>query len=56
MVGLGGTVLKFDGTSWKSLASGTTSALNRVVSMAAGEIWIFGDRALCCATTRAFAT
>jgi len=42
-VGAGGTILKFDGTSWSAQASGTTQNLNGVWGSSATSVWAVGD-------------
>jgi hypothetical protein len=43
-VGMGGTVLKYDGTSWTQQTTGTTEVLRAVDGLDAANVWIVGDR------------
>lgn len=36
-------MLRFDGTNFTALATGTTTTLNRVVNAAKTELWFLGD-------------
>ena len=45
-VGWGGTVLRFDGTTWQLVPSGTTEYLHGVWGSSASDVWVVGSNGL----------
>ncbi|MBL9041346.1 MAG: hypothetical protein JNM83_07085, partial [Myxococcales bacterium] len=43
MVGAGGLVIRYNGTSWTKIPSGVTTALNTVAALSETDVWIAGD-------------
>jgi photosystem II stability/assembly factor-like uncharacterized protein len=43
VVGNAGQVLRYDGTTWKQLQSGTTGNLTRVYGASTASVFVFGD-------------
>jgi hypothetical protein len=43
MVGAGGLVIHYNGTSWSKVPSGVTSDLNTVAALSETDVWIAGD-------------
>ena len=42
-VGLGGTILHWDGSAWSPVASGTVNSLTSVRGSASNDVWAVGD-------------
>ena len=42
-VGLSGTILKWDGTTWTAQASGSTASLSGIWGTSANNLWVVGD-------------
>src|SRR5438552_16184979 len=42
-VGVNGTILHYNGTSWSSVSSGTVQNLNSVWGTSASDVWAVGD-------------
>ena len=42
-VGEGGTIIRFNGTTWTTVASGTTTTLNEVWGSSASDVFVIGQ-------------